>query len=250
MTPVEGAAIIAAGAAAATVNTIVGSGSLITFPTLLAFGYSPVVANVTNTVGLIPGSAAGTFGYRRELEGQGRRGVRLGIVAVAGGISGGLLLLVLPPTSFERIVPFLILLAALLVAIQPRLAAIMARRRATGHSHEAAVVLSVFLTAVYGGYFGAAQGVIMVALLGVFIAEDLQRLNGLKNLLGGLDNAVAGVLFIFIAPVAWEAVLLLALGAVFGGMLGARVGRRLPPAVLRAVIVVVGTAVGLRLLFA
>lgn len=250
MTPLEAAALIAAGAAASTVNTIVGSGSLITFPTLLAFGYPPVVANVTNTVGLIPGSAAGTFGYRRELQGQERRGIRLGIIAVAGGISGGLLLLVLPATSFERVVPFLILLAALLVAIQPRLAAIMARRRATGATHEPAVWASVYLTAVYGGYFGAAQGVIMIALLGVFIAEPLQRLNGLKNLLGGLDNAVAGVLFILIAPVAWEAVLLLAVGAVFGGMLGARIGRRLPSVVLRTIIVVVGTAVGLRLLVA
>jgi uncharacterized membrane protein YfcA len=248
VTPLEGGAIMAAGAAAAAVNAIVGSGSLITFPTLLAFGYSPVVANVTNTVGLIPGSAAGTFGYRRELRGQERRGVRLGIVAIAGGITGGLLLLVLPATSFERVVPFLILLAAVLVAVQPRLAAIMAKRRATGATHEPAVWASVFLTAVYGGYFGAAQGVIMIALLGVFIAEDLQRLNGLKNLLGGLDNAVAGLLFIFIAPVAWDAVLLLAIGAVFGGTLGARVGRRLPPNALRAVIVVVGTVVGLRLL--
>jgi uncharacterized membrane protein YfcA len=124
----------------------------------------------------------------------------------------------------------------------------MARRRANGSSNAVGVWASVFFTGIYGGYFGAAQGVILIALLGIFIAEDLQRLNGLKNLLGGLDNAVAALLFVFIAPVAWEAVVLLAMGAVLGGVLGARVGRRLPPAVLRGVIVVVGTLVAVRML--
>jgi uncharacterized membrane protein YfcA len=248
MTPLEAIAIVAAGAAASTANTIVGSGSLITFPTLLAFGYSPVVANVTNTVGLVPGSVSGTWGYRRELAGQGARGRQLGVVAVLGGLTGGLLLLVLPAAAFERIVPLLILLAAILVAVQPRLSAWMAQRRSAGARHTAAVWASVFFTAVYGGYFGAAQGVIMVALLGIFLAEDLQRINGLKNLLGGLDNAVAALLFVFVAPVAWEAVLLLGIGAVVGGQIGALIGRRLPQVVLRAIIVVVGTVVGLRLL--
>lgn len=248
VTPIEGAAIIAAGAAASTINTIVGSGSLITFPTLLALGYPPVVANVSNTIGLVPGSASGTFGYRRELTGQRGRGIQLGALAVAGGLTGGLLLLALPATAFERIVPFLILAAVVLVIIQPRLARRMARRRANGSSNAVGVWASVFFTGIYGGYFGAAQGVILIALLGIFIAEDLQRLNGLKNLLGGLDNAVAALLFVFIAPVAWEAVVLLAMGAVLGGVLGARVGRRLPPAVLRGVIVVVGTLVAVRML--
>lgn len=250
MTPLEAIAIVAAGAAASTANTIVGSGSLITFPTLLAFGYSPVVANVTNTVGLVPGSVSGTWGYRRELAGQGARGRQLGVIAVLGGLTGGLLLLVLPAAAFERIVPLLILLAAILVAVQPRLSAWMAHRRRGGARHTAAVWASVFFTAVYGGYFGAAQGVIMVALLGIFLAEELQRINGLKNLLGGLDNAVAALLFVFVAPVAWEAVLLLGIGAVVGGQIGALIGRRLPQAVLRAIIVVVGTVVGLRLLLA
>jgi uncharacterized protein len=248
VTPVEIVAIVLAGLAAGTINTIVGSGSLITFPTLLALGYPPVVANVTNTVGLVPGSLSGAVGYRRELEGQRDRAVRLGIASILGGLTGGILLLALPATSFERVVPILILAAVVLVALQPRLSAAMAQRRSSGRTSTLPLAITVYLTGIYGGYFGAAQGVILIALLGIFLADDIQRLNGIKNVLAFLVNAVAAVLFILVAPVAWPAAVLLAIGSITGGQVGALVGRRLSPLVLRGAIIVVGTVVGLRLL--
>ncbi|HEY7826648.1 MAG TPA: sulfite exporter TauE/SafE family protein, partial [Candidatus Limnocylindrales bacterium] len=180
MSPFEVAGIFLAGLAAGTINTIVGSGSLITFPTLLAFGYSPVVANVTNTVGLVPGTLSGSIGYRAELVGQRSRVIRLGAAAAAGGLTGGLLLLALPPAAFGRIVPILILGSVVLIAIQPRLSAAMGDRRAVGEEHTVPLVITLYLTGIYGGYFGAGQGVIMMAILGVFLPDNIQRLNGLK----------------------------------------------------------------------
>ncbi len=250
----EAIAILAAGMAAGAVNTIVGSGSLITFPTLLAFGYAPVVANVSNTLGLVPGSLSGAVGYRRELRGQLGRAMRLGVAALLGGLSGGILLLALPATAFERVVPYLILLACLLVAVQPRLARAMAHRRVHGAPPSALLMVAVYLTGIYGGYFGAAQGVILIALLGILVSDDLQRLNALKNVLTLLVNGIAAVLFIVLPLVldvpspAWEASLFLAIGAVAGGQIGAAVGRRMPQGVLRAIIVVVGTGVAIKLL--
>jgi len=248
MSPLEAVAILAAGLAAGTINTVVGSGSLITFPTLLAFGYPAVVANVSNTVGLVPGSLSGAIGYRRELSGQRGRAIRLGAAAIAGGLAGGLLLLVLPGSAFERIVPLLILGAVVLIAIQPRLSRIMGERRVEGVEHGAPLAVTIFLTAIYGGYFGAGQGVIMMALLAVFLPDSLQRLNGLKNVLAVLINGVAAVLFIAVAPVAWAPAVLLAIGAIVGGQVGSSVGRRLPASILRLAIIVIGTFVGLRLL--
>ena len=248
MSPIEAIAILAAGLAAGTINTIVGSGSLITFPTLLAFGYAPVLANVSNTVGLVPGSLSGAIGYRRELDGKRGRVVRLGLAAAVGGLTGGLLLLVLPATTFQRIVPILILGSVILIAIQPRLSRAMGDRRKVGAEHTGPLVITLYLTGIYGGYFGAGQGVIMMALLGVFLPDDLQRLNGLKNVLAVLINGVAAVLFILLSPIAWSAAILLAIGAIIGGQVGAVVGRRLPSNVLRGAIIVVGTVVGVRLL--
>jgi uncharacterized membrane protein YfcA len=248
VTPLEAVAIAGAGVAAGTINTIVGSGSLITFPTLLAFGFPPVVANVSNTLGLVPGGVSGVVGYRRELIGQRARIVRLGLAAVAGGTTGAVLLLALPASTFERVVPFLILLACALVVVQPRLAQALARRRADGVERSAALALFVYGSGIYGGYFGAAQGVILIALLAIFVPDDLQRLNGLKNLLVLFVNGIAAVLFVLLAPVAWEAVVLVAAGSIVGGQIGAAIGRRLPPLVLRGAIVVVGTAVALRML--
>jgi uncharacterized protein len=246
VTPLEGAAILAAGMAAGTINAIVGSGSLITFPVLLAFGYAPIVANVSNTIGLVPGSISGAIGYRTELAGQRPRALILGAVSLLGGLTGAVLLIVLPSSAFETIVPLLILGACLLVAIQPWIGrASRARRRSDARSPL--LLAGIFASAVYGGYFGAAQGVILIGLLGIFLSDDLQRLTALKNILQALVNGVAGVLFIFLAPVAWEAVALIAIGSIVGGQLGARVGRRLSPALLRAVIIVVGTFVALRL---
>lgn len=249
MNPVEAVAILAAGFAAGTINTIVGSGSLLTFPTLLAFGYSPVVANVSNTVGLVPGSISGAVGYRSELAGQGRRVALLSLIGAAGGLTGAIVLLALPTTSFERVVPFLVLGACLLVALQPRLSRTVAERRsANGREHPLPLMGGVFLTGIYGGYFGAAQGVILIALLGIFLPDDIQRLNALKNVITAVVNGVAGIVFVLVAPVSWPPALLLAGGAIVGGQVGAIVGRRLPPTALRGVIVVVGTVVGLRLL--
>ena len=248
MSPIEAIAILAAGLAAGTINTIVGSGSLITFPTLLAFGYSPVLANVSNTVGLVPGSLSGAIGYRRELAGQRGRVIRLGLAAAVGGLTGALLLLVLPATTFQRVVPILILGSVVLIAIQPRLSRAMGDRRIAGAEHTVPLVITLYLTGIYGGYFGAGQGVIMMALLGVFLPDDLQRLNGLKNVLAVLINGVAAVLFILLSPIAWPAAILLAIGAIIGGQVGAQVGRRLPANVLRGAIIVVGTVVGVRLL--
>jgi uncharacterized membrane protein YfcA len=245
---IEIVAVLAAGAAAGMVNTIVGSGSLITFPTLLALGYAPVTANVSNTVGLLPGSISGTVGYRRELGGQGRRALPLAIAALLGGITGALLLLVLPASAFSRIVPFLILIACALMVLQPRLSSVMARPG--GHERHVPLILAVgvYLNGIYGGYFGAAQGVILIALLGILLPDDLQRLNALKNLLTIVVNGVAALLFVFLAPVAGPSALVLAIGAVAGGQAGALVGRRLPQGILRGVIVVVGTVVAVRLL--
>ncbi len=244
------AGVFGAGVVAGTVNTVVGSGSLLTFPTLLAFGFSPKVANVSNTVGLVPGSISGAIGYRRELVGQRARIRRLGAISLAGGLVGALLLLALPGATFEKVVPFLVLLAIGLVIVQPRLAARVAARRANAEAprhNEPVFDAGVFLTAVYGGYFGAAQGVILIALLGIFVEDHLQRLNALKNVMTALVNGIGAVLFAIFAPVAWGPALLLALGATAGGQIGARFGRRLPPNLLRAVIVGAGLAVTAKL---
>ncbi len=244
------AGVFGAGVVAGTVNTVVGSGSLLTFPTLLAFGFSPKVANVTNTIGLVPGSISGAIGYRREIVGQGSRTRRLGAISISGGLVGAVLLLALPGATFEKVVPFLVLLAVGLVIIQPRLAARVAARRAsatTPRHREPVLDAGVFLTAVYGGYFGAAQGVILIALLGIFVDDKLQRLNALKNVLTALVNGIGAVLFAIFASVAWAPALLLAIGAAIGGQIGAHYGRRLPPNLLRAIIVVVGVAVTVKL---
>ena len=242
-------AILAAGFAAGAVNTIVGSGSLITFPTLLALGYPPVVANVSNTVGLVPGSISGAIGYRRELEGQRRRITKLGMASAAGGLTGALLLLLLPGAVFRGVVPVLILLACALIVVQPRLARRLAARPGPGRPHGGPLLLAgIAATGIYGGYFGAAQGVILIALLGISLEDSIQRLNGAKNVLAAIVNGVAAVLFILVADVAWGPALLLAAGATAGGQLGAKVGRRIPAPLLRAVIVVVGTAVAVGLL--
>ena len=239
MTPLEALAVTAAGVAAGTINTVVGSGTLITFPALLAIGYPPIVANVSNTIGLVPGSVAGALGYREELAGQRARLLRLGTASVLGGLAGGLLLLVLPGEAFRAIVPVLIGLALVLVLVQPRLTLLLAHRR-RHHNGGPGLLAGVFGTSVYGGYFGAAQGVLLVAVMGLALDDDLQRLNAAKNVLAGLVNATAALLFIAVAEVAWDAAGLIALGSVLGAQIGARVGRRLPAAVLRGVIVVVG----------
>jgi uncharacterized membrane protein YfcA len=241
--------VLVAGLGAGTINTVVGSGTLITFPVLLGVGLPPVTANVSNTVGLFPGSFVGAYGYRRELAGQGRRAVEMGTASTLGAIAGAVLLLELPARAFKAIVPVLIILALLLVVFGARLTAWMIAR---GHSATERVTaplwLVTFATGIYGGYFGAAQGVLLMGLMGLFLAESLQRQNALKNVLAGLANLVAAVVFVSTTHIDWTAALLIAGGSIVGGVLGARIGRRLSPAVLRAVIVVVGIAAVVKLL--
>jgi uncharacterized membrane protein YfcA len=237
----EALGITSAGGGAGFVNAIVGSGSLITFPTLVAFGYPRVTANVSNNIGLVPGSASGAFGFRRELRGQGRRARILAIGSGTGGLVGGILLLTLPSSVFDAVVPVLVVAACVLMALQPRLAAWIAKRR-TDDAPEVpwTAVALTFAAGIYGGYFGAAQGVILLAALGVLVPDDLVRTNALKNVLAGTVNGVAALLFIARAHVAWEVVALIAVGSIAGGALGASVGRRVPAAVLRRVVIVVG----------
>jgi uncharacterized protein len=240
MSVLEALAIVGVGLVAGTINTIVGSGSLITFPTLLAFGFAPIVANVSNTVGLVPGSLSGAVAYRRELKGQRPRLAVLGTASITGGITGAVLLLSLPGSVFRHVVPALILVACVLVAVQPRLA----RRRSARDDPPAhggiGLFLAVFATGVYGGYFGAAQGVILMSLLGIFLDDHLQRLNAAKNVLALLTNGVSAVVFVIVTHIAWEAAGLVAAGSVVGGQIGGLVGRRIPAALLRVVIIVVG----------
>ncbi|MDQ6527505.1 sulfite exporter TauE/SafE family protein [Nocardioides sp. LHD-245] len=264
MTLLEIMAVLLAGVGAGMINAVVGSGTLITFPTLLAIGVPPVTANMSNSLGLVPGSIAGAFGYRRELVGQRDRLLRLLAFSSVGGVVGAVLLLVLPPGAFEAVVPVLILLGIALVVLQPWLSrAVAARadrrgepvpadgtdRGPTAMERSWWVPIAVLGTGVYGGYFGAAQGVLLMGVLGIGVTDALQRLNGVKNVLVAVVNAIAGLVFVLVAElglfgaearVDWLLVLLIAVGAVCGGLLGAAVGRKLPPLALRAVIVTVG----------
>ncbi len=249
MTPWHAIAIFAAGIAAGTINTVVGSGTLITFPTLLAFGYAPVTANVSNTIGLVPGSVSGAVGYRGELSGQRERVLRLGIAAVCGGALGSILLLVLPASAFKAIVPFFIGIALLLILLQKQInRALGDRRRGVGEGIPFAALAGAFGCGIYGGYFGAAQGILMMSVLGLSMDDTLQRLNAVKVITTGLTNLIAGAIFVIAAHVAWDVAGLIACGSMIGGVLGARYGRRLSPNALRALIVIVGIIAIIRLI--
>lgn len=248
MTLLQALGVVLAGVAAGTINAVVGSGTLITFPTLLAVGLPPVAANVTNTVGLVPGSLTAAIGYRRELSGQRSRLLDLGVFSLLGALTGGVLLLTLPSSVFDAVVPVLVLLGVVLVLLQPRIARWVAGRRGGLRPYGWGVRAGVLAAGVYGGYFGAAQGVLLIALLGTLVDHDLQRVNAAKNVLAGLVNLVAGVLFVVVADVRWSEALLIALGSIAGGWLGARVGRRLPPLALRCLVAVVGLVAVVRLL--
>jgi uncharacterized membrane protein YfcA len=242
-------AIGLAGLAAGAINTVVGSGTLITFPVLLAFGYSPVTANVSNTIGLVPGSLSGAVGYRRELEGQRRRMLRLGTASLLGGATGAVLLLVLPASAFKAIVPVFIAIALVLVVLQPRLNRLLAQRQISRENEGGRwTPVGVYAAGVYGGYFGAAQGILLLGMLGVALPQDLQRTNALKNVLTAIVNGVAGIYFVFAAHVEWAPAGIIAGASIVGGQIGAHYGRRLHPAVLRGVIVVVGVTAIVRLL--
>ena len=228
-------AIALAGAAAGAINTLVGSGTLITFPVLLAFGYPPVTANVSNNIGLVPGSASGAWGYRAELAGQRATATRLIPCSVAGAICGAVLLLALPPKAFEVVIPFIIALSLMLIVLQPRIGGLLARRTRPNRAHGVGPIsaLGIFATGIYGGYFGAAQGILLLSLLQLGPAPELQRANALKNVLAGTANATAGLIFVFAAHVAWLPALLIAGGSIIGAQVAARYGRRLSPNALR-----------------
>jgi uncharacterized membrane protein YfcA len=252
-------ALVLAGAAAGLINTVVGSGTLITFPTLLALGVPPVLANVSNTIGLAPGSLSGALSMRRELTGQRRRSVVLGAASLIGGVAGALLLLRLPSSAFDAIVPVLIGLGCLLVILQPTLSRRLAARRTRlaeagtapvvadpagmavpGTGAKVALWVAILLTGVYGGYFGAAQGVLLLGVMGIALTESLPRINAVKNILALIVNGIAGVIFVIVSHVNWPAAIAIAVGSIVGAQIGGRVGRKIPPLVYRVIIVVVG----------
>jgi uncharacterized membrane protein YfcA len=246
-------AVFGAGVGAGAVNVVVGSGTLITFPVLLGIGLPPVTATVSNALGLVPGAISGAIAYRRELSGQRRRILRLSVGALLGGLTGATLLLALPATAFETIVPILVALALVLVVLQPRISErLRQRRERTGRSARPdggpLLLTGLTLASVYGGYFTAAQGIIYMALMGMLLDDTMQRLNAVKNVLVAVVNAVAAAFFLFAADFDWTAVALLAAGSAIGAQAGATAGRRLSPAFLRALIVVVGTVAIVQLL--
>lgn len=244
MSGLEITAILAAGVWAGAINTVVGSGTLVTFPTLLFFGYPPVSANISNSLGLVAGGVSGAWGYRREIRPLKRLLFTLLPASILGAIIGALLLLVLPESAFEAIVPALIALALLLVVFGPRLNAWAARHQAdrTTRGQWVALLVGVLLAGVYGGYFGAAQGVLLIGMLSVLMPHGLQQLNGVKNVIGLVVNLVAALVFLVVQPsqVNWAIVGLIAAGSLVGGLIGAKVGRKMAPWLLRATIIVVG----------
>lgn len=245
----EAGIVFAAGVGAGTINTVVGSGTLITFPVLLSLGLPSLTANVTNTLGLVPGSFTGAYGYRGQLAGQRALLLRLGAASVAGALLGAGLLLALPPGAFKAIVPVLIALALVLVVAGPAVNRRLAERRSgRDDTPRPALWWATLGSGTYGGYFGAAQGVLLMGLLGALHGGDVQRNNAIKNVLTGTVNLVAAVVFVIVARPNWTQAALIAAGSTLGGVIGAKVGRRLSPVLLRGLIVVVGLVAIVKLL--
>lgn len=248
MSSFEIVAILLAGVGAGAINAVVGSGTLITFPVLLSFGFPPVVATISNAIGLVPGSISGTWGYRRELAGQRRRVLQLLPASLVGAVTGTWLLLNLPDETFETVVPVLLVLALVLVVTQTRIQRAIARYRErrekpeSGNGELAATLFGTYAVGCYGGYFAAAQGILLVGVLGSLLTDSLQRINALKNLLTLVVNATAATAYTIFAfeRISWQAAGLIAAGSLVGGLIGSSIGRRLPAPVLRAVIVVLG----------
>ncbi len=242
--------LIVAGLVAGGVNALAGGGSLITFPSLIAVGLPSVDANVTNSVAVFPGYVSSVLGSRADLAGQGRRLRAIVPASLVGGVGGCALLLLTPARAFEVIVPFLVLAAAATLAFQDRLRGLVGHPRALPPRRRAvALQVVVFVGAIYGGYFGAALGVMYVAALALVLDESLNRINALKNVLSAVVGLVTLVVFAIFAPVQWGAALTLAPATVVGGYVGARLARRLPARVLRIVIVTFGAGIGLLLLY-
>jgi len=239
--------IAVGGAIAGALNAVAGGGSLISFPIMLGAGFSPVAANMTNTVALVPGNLGGSIGYRSELSGQSDRIRALGAVSIAGATIGSFLLIVGPTSVFRALVPWLILFSAALLALQP-LAKRFIRSDSTTRRHRTVVLGGQFLTAIYGGYFGAGMGVVMLALFGTFLHDSLQRLNALKGLLALLINLMAAIYFALFGPVAWLPAVIMAASSLVGGHAGVRLARRMSDNVLRWFVIIFAVAVAVRLL--
>ncbi|WP_425865069.1 sulfite exporter TauE/SafE family protein [Arthrobacter sp. TWP1-1] len=248
----ELAAIFFAGFWAGTINVVVGSGTLVTFPVLLLFGYPPLTANISNNIGLVAGGLSGTWGYRKELAPNKGMLRRLLPASLVGGLTGAVLLLVLPPSAFGTIVPALIIIGILMVAFGPALQGRLALRRKTAHAHgTAGLIAGIFVLGIYGGYFGAAQGILIVGLMGIMTQVALQQINAVKNVLTTAVNGIAALTFMVMAwqYIDWRVTALIACGSLLGGLVGAKFGRMLPPVALRATIIVVGTAALVKMVF-
>jgi uncharacterized protein len=254
--PGEVLAVLAAGFGAGVVLASVGAGTLLSFPILLAVGIPPLVANTSNCVGLVPGGLSGSWGYRRELAPVRALVVRVALTSAVGALLGATILLLLPSTAFDAVVPVLVLLAATLIGVQPLVSRMLARRavRRGTLAHTDRVAMGPGLTTlssvvgVYGGYFGAAQGVMLMACLALGLDLPLQVVNGLKNVAVLSANVAATLIFVVVGPLDWAVVGLVAVGSLAGGWLGAHVGRRLPSSVFRTLVVTFGYVVGIRLL--
>jgi len=256
---VEAAVIFVAGICAGGMNVIVASGSLVTFPILLLFGYPPLTANVTNNLGMVAGGVSGIYGYRRELKPNRAILLRLAPASIIGSLVGAMLLLKLPAEAFQTIVPALIALGLVMVVIGPAVQRRAARRTlALGRdgstpsaASRIALPIGIALLGIYGGYFGAAQGILFIGLMGMFLSEGIQRITAIKNVLATLVNAVAAVAFVIFAweHIDWRVVALISSGTFIGGYLGAHFGRRLNPVILRALIIVTGLLALIKILF-
>src|SRR3954468_6003322 len=247
MTVTDVALLLVAGAGAGSVNAVAGGGSLLSFPALLATGYSPVTANVTNAIAVLPGYAGGSLAYREELRGQRERVTRLGVSAALGAAAGAIVLLSTPASAFDAIVPFLVAGASLLLLAQPWLERRLGSR-GDGEGRSVGVHVVQFAAAVYGGYFGAGLGIILLAFHGLLLGGDLQRLNALKGMVSLIVSVAAAAVFVVAGPIAWGAAALVAASAFAGGHLGVSVARRLSPEVLRWGVAAVGIAAAVVLL--
>jgi uncharacterized membrane protein YfcA len=241
--------LLVAGVAAGIVNGIAGGGTVITFPTLLAVGYPAITANVTSTVGVMPGYVGGVTGFRREIHERRHLLARLVPVALLGAIGGSVLLLNTPASAFDRLAPYLILLAAILFAVQPLLSRWLRSERSehSGGNRPKTLLVGVFVTSIYGGYFGAGLGVMLLALLGLTLPDDLASMTGLRSVLSIVANGTAAVVFILRAHVVWDAAGLIAIGCLAGGFAGAHLVRTLPAPVIRAIVVAIGLGTAVKL---
>ncbi len=245
MTIADGALLTVAAGVAGVVNAIAGGGTLLTFPALLATGVAPVAANATNTVALFPGQLASSFAYRSHLADERHRALVLAFPSLLGGVLGAWLLLALPERSFEAVVPWLIVFACVVLAFQGQLKHLVARVRHA--NHPAALWIAQLAISIYGGYFGAGIGILMLAAMGILIPSSIQHANALKVLFSLLINGIAAVIFVFSGTVRPAEAVLMAAASIAGGFLGARLAQRLPPAGMRGFAIAVGLFAAVKL---